>query len=136
MSKFSLSHLSDDELLLSTEEIAAGHRFNLAVMLLHIAEAEARQLYLPYGSMYEYCLTELGMDSDDASERIDAARAGRRFPEIIVAVKDGRLHLAAVVLMAPLLTPETVAEVIELATYKTEYEVMDLLSRRFPDSFP
>ena len=136
MSRYSLSHLSDDELLRSTEAVAAEHRFNQAVMLSRIAEAEARQLYLPYGSMYEYCLKELGMDEEEASECIDAARAGRRFPEILVAVKDGRLHLAAVVLMAPLLTTENLAEIIELATHKTESEIMELLARRFPDSFP
>ena len=132
MSKYSLSHLSDDELLRSTEEAEAERRANEAEMLPLLAEAEARQFYLPHGSMYAYCVDGLGMDEEVVSERIHAARAGRRFPEIFVAVKDGRLHLAAVVLIAPHLTPETVAELIDAATHKTETEIREWIARRFP----
>jgi hypothetical protein len=44
--------------------------------------------------MYAYCTGELNYTEDAAYKRIYAARAGRRFPLILQAVADGRLHLS------------------------------------------
>ena len=41
------------------------------------------------------------MSGDMAFRRIHAARAMLRFPQILPALADGRLHLTAVVLIAP-----------------------------------
>ena len=63
-----------------------------AVVLDHIAEFDARKLYLPaaYTSMFAYCLGELHLSEDAAYKRIQAARAGARFPAIFDAVAEGR----------------------------------------------
>ena len=102
----SLSHLSDHDLLQSTVALLARDRDITAELLAHIAEIDARKLYLPaaYPSMRLYCVQEFGMSEDAAQRRIHAARAARKFPVLFDAVADGRLHLTAVNLLAPYLT--------------------------------
>src|SRR5437870_3407703 len=99
MSTYALSHLTDHALLRDLAALVADDRITTAVMLAHLAEVDARQLYLPaaYPSMYEYCVGELRLSEDAACKRICAARAARKFPAIFYAVADGRLHLSAVV---------------------------------------
>src|SRR5438046_10288721 len=103
----SLSHLSDHDLLQSTVALLARDRDITAELLAHIAEIDARKLYLPaaYPSMRLYCVQEFGMSEDAAQRRIHAARAARKFPVLFDAVADGRLHLPGVNLLAPYLPP-------------------------------
>src|SRR6476646_4524223 len=105
MRAYSLSHLSDPELIRGLSSAVAQHHAATAKLLAYVAEVDDRQLYLPagYPSMYAYCVGEFGMSEDVACKRIRAARAARQFPAIFQAIADGRLHLAAVVLLAPFL---------------------------------
>jgi hypothetical protein len=82
--------------------------------------------------MYSYCVAELHLSEDAAYKRIQAARAARQFPAIFEAVADGRLHLAAVCLLAPHLTAENAGELIAAATDRSKAEVERLLAERFP----
>ena len=109
MKSFSLSHIPDDVLLRGLAGLLAQDRATTAAMLAHLAEVDERQLYLPasYRSMYLYCVGELRLSEDAAYKRIQAARAARKFPAIFAGLADGSLHLSAVVLLAPHLTPET-----------------------------
>src|SRR5439155_8332359 len=96
----------------------------------------ARRLYLPaaYPSMRAYCVHELHMSEDAAYKRIQTARAARQFHVIFDAVADGRLHLSAVVLLKPHLTPENLDGLLNAAAHKTKAEVELLLAERFPRS--
>ncbi|MFI5370513.1 MAG: HNH endonuclease [Candidatus Eisenbacteria bacterium] len=134
MKCFSLSHLADHVLLRDLATLVAQDRHTTASMLAHLAEVDARKLYLPaaYPSMYAYCVGELRLSEDAAAKRIQAARVGRRFPAIFTALAEGRLHLAAVCLLAPNLAPENARELIESATHKTKAEIELLLAQRFP----
>jgi len=86
-----------------------------------MAEIDARKLYLPagYPSMYLYCVGEFHMSEDMTCRRIRAARAARQFPALVGAVAEGRLHLSAVVLLAPHLTEETATELLAAAAHRT-----------------
>ena len=64
--------------------------------------------------MVAFCVGEFHLCEQAAFKRIRAAHAARRFPEILEALEDGRLHLSAVVLLSPHLTEETGAELIGL----------------------
>ncbi len=103
MRAYVLSQLSDRELLRNLTAIVVRDRGTTAEMLAHIAEVDARRLYLPaaYPSMREYCVHELHLSEDAAYKRIQAARKAREFPAILDAVAEGRLHLAAVCLLTP-----------------------------------
>src|SRR5437867_10744908 len=98
MHAYSLTHLSDPDLSQSLKAVIANDRSSTAVVLAHIAEFDARKLYVPaaYPSMFRYCVHELHLSEDAAYKRIQAARAARRFLVIFEAVADGRLHLTAV----------------------------------------
>src|SRR5437667_11952112 len=136
MCKYSLSHLSDRALLRDLAALVAQDRATTARLLAHIAECDARRLYLPaaYPSMFAYCVHELRLSEDAAYKRIQAARVARQFPGIFEAVADGRLHLTAVGLLAPYLTPENAAELLAAAAHRTKSEIEELLARRFPSS--
>ncbi|MBI5711211.1 MAG: hypothetical protein HZC42_13065 [Candidatus Eisenbacteria bacterium] len=135
MSSYSLSHLPDPVLLHDLAALVARERATTAALLAHLAEVDARRLYLPaaHPSMYSYCVHELGFSEDAAFKRIRAARIAYRCPAVFAAVAEGRVHLSAVVLLAPHLTPENVEELLAAAaTRKSKAGIERLLAERFP----
>ncbi|MEO5617728.1 MAG: HNH endonuclease, partial [Candidatus Eisenbacteria bacterium] len=134
MKRFSLSHLSNQVLLRSLTALIVQDRATTADLLAHIAEVDARELYLPaaYPSMFAYCVGELRLSEDAAFKRIHAARAARRFPAVFAALAEGRLHLSAVAMLAPHLTGETADELLAAAAHKSKSEIEKLLAERFP----
>jgi hypothetical protein len=114
--------------------LIARDRVTTAELLAHIAEVDARKLYLPaaYPSIFAYCVQELHLSEDAASKRIKAARAARRFPAIFEALAQGRLHLSAVVLLAPHLTDDTAVGLLAAATHRSKCGIERLLAERFP----
>jgi hypothetical protein len=136
VSPYSLARLEADVLLRDLTSLIKQKRVSTAVILAHLAEVEARGLYLyrPAGcsSMFAYCVGELGMSEDATGKRIHAARAARRFPILFHAVADGRLHLTAVAMLATHLTAESVEEWVAAASHKTRAQIQILLAERFP----
>ncbi len=134
MRRYSLSHLADHVLLRDLNALLHQERTTTATLLAHLAEVDARKLYLPaaYPSMHAWCVGELHLSEDAASKRIHAARAASQFPVIFPALADGRLHLSAVVLLAPHLTEETAEELLAAAAHRTKAEIEVLLAQRFP----
>ena len=72
-----------------------------AALLMHLGEIEERKLYLDWSfpSMFAYCVEELGFSEDVACNRINVARAARRVPTILEALRSGKVHLAALRLL-------------------------------------
>lgn len=105
-----------------------------AEVLALLAEVDARKLYaeLGYPSMFEYCTRALHLSESMAYARIGVARAARRFPVILDCVGRRELHLAALRLLVPQLTPENHLELLEQAKHKTRDEVAALLADRSP----
>ncbi len=134
MQRYLRSHLSDHALIQSAVTNAGRERTSTADLIADIAEVDDRRLYAPagYPSTFAWCVGELGLSDDAAFKRITAARAARRFPAIFTALADGRLHLAAVGLLAPRLTEETATELLSAAAHKTRSEIERLLAARFP----
>ncbi|HET7904545.1 MAG TPA: hypothetical protein VFM17_08290, partial [Candidatus Eisenbacteria bacterium] len=128
----SLTHLSDEALLRELARLVAHDRVTTAALIAHLAEVDARRLYAPagYPSMHAYCVGELHLSEDAASKRIQAARAARRFPILLDALADGRLHLTAVCLLAPHLTPGNSNDLIAAARHRRKSEIEELLLRR------
>ena len=135
MSKYSRNHVTNAVLERNLRSRVAKNRIDTADMLADMAEVDARKLYVPAGfpSMYFYCVEGLEMSADSAYKRIRAARAARRFPDIFDAIADGRLHLSAVVMLAPHLTENTADELLKAAAKrKTKAEIDAILAKRFP----
>src|SRR6266850_5336901 len=133
MHDYTLSHLSDAALLRDLAALVSQDRITTVTLLAHIAEVDARKLYVPagYSSMRAYCVEELLLSEDAAYRRVTAARAARQFPALFTAMAEGRLHLAALSMLAPCLTQENVSELIEAATHRRKSEIEELLARRF-----
>src|SRR5207244_3520860 len=82
MQPYSLSHLLDHDLLADLHAIVRQDRATTAKLFAHLAEVEARRLYLPaaHSSMFWYCVREPHMSESSALKRLRAARAARRYP--------------------------------------------------------
>jgi hypothetical protein len=134
VAKYSKSHLSDSALDSRVRAIHASERGVTAEALAYLAEFDHRRLYLAagYPTMYDFCVHELKLSEDSACKRIRAARAARDFPGIFDAVAEGRLHLSAIVLLAPRLTAENAVELLEAASGKTRPQLEHVLAERFP----
>src|SRR5690348_6344056 len=113
--------LDDEALLRRIAELATLNHCTTAELLVHLAEAEARQLHLRkgYDSMKTYCVEVLHFSEDAARRRVHASRVVRTYPALVEAVADGRLHLTAVHLLAAHLSPANVNDLIEVATHRT-----------------
>ena len=136
MKSYCLSHLSDPALVRDLTALVARDRATTAALLAHLAEVDERKLYLPdaHPSMYSWCVGVLGFSEESAHKRIRVARVARRFPAIFQAIADGSLNLSLVSLLAPYLTLENAAELIQAARGRKRAEVEELLARRFPRS--
>jgi 5-methylcytosine-specific restriction endonuclease McrA len=126
----SFAHLSDDELLATVKRLATRERQATAALVRSLMELDSRRLYLGegYSSLFTYCTQALHLAEGAAYNRIEAARAARRFPAILAAFDEGAVTLTAVRLLAPHLTPANHRGVLARARHKAKRE--DLERRR------
>ena len=128
------SHLSDDDLVAKVRSLVGREREATVDLIAHLAELDARRLYLGAGfsSLFTYCMEVLRLSEAEAYNRIEAARAARRFPVILDRLAVGSLNLTTVRLLASHLTVENHLELLAGASGKTRREVEELRARYFP----
>src|SRR5262245_12045098 len=136
MSQYSLTHLSDGTLLRDLTALVARDRKTTAELLAHLAEVDARRLYLSagYPSMHAYCEQKLRLSEDAANKRIRVARKAREVPALFGAIAEGRLHLSGVILLASHLTPDNADELIAAADRKSKAQIEMLIAARQPST--
>ena len=102
------SLLSDAELLHEVKRRIAVERQATAHLIAALGELDARRLYLgeSCSSLFTYCTQVLHLSEHAAYLRIEAARAARKWPILLELLAEGALHLTAIGLLAPHLTPE------------------------------
>jgi hypothetical protein len=129
-----LAELSSDQLLTRLLELVHRGCELEADLIAHLAEVDGRRLYLREGcpSMFAYCVDVLHFAEAVAYKRIAAARAARRYPEVLTALREGAFHLTAVSLLAPQLTAENVTELLAAARHRTADEIRRMLADRRP----
>src|SRR5687768_13758947 len=100
--------LPDGELLAEVTRLVTRERQATAELVASLAELDARRLYLGQGcsSLFTYCTLVLHLSEHAAYNRIQVARAARRFPVILDRLADESVHLTAVRLLEPHLTAE------------------------------
>ena len=120
-----LTELSDDQLLACVKRLAAAERHATAALIAALMEFDGRRLYLAAGcsSMFTYCTQVLDMAEGAAYNRIEAARAARRFSVILDLLHDGSVTLTTVRLLAPHLTVENLHGALASARHKSKREV-------------
>jgi hypothetical protein len=128
------AHLSNHELLAEVQRLAAGERQETVHLIASLMEVDVRRLYLGEGcsSLFTYCTQILHLSEHAAYGRIDAARAARRFPQILELLAEGAITLTAVSLLAPHLTPDNHLDVLRAARHKTKRDVEHLVAQLHP----
>jgi hypothetical protein len=128
------SQLSDDELVVAVKSLARCEREATASLIAHLAELDARRLFLGAGfsSLFTYCCSVLHLSEPAAYNRIEAARTARRFPVILRMLGEGSLSVATVRLLSAHLTADNHQQLVAAATGKSKRQVEELLVRYFP----
>ena len=82
--------------------------------------------------MFPYCTEVLRLFECEAFNRIEAARAARRFPRLLEMLAEGSLNLTTLRLVAPHLTEQNREELLAEAGGKSKSRVQELLARNAP----
>ncbi|MPY90673.1 MAG: hypothetical protein GEU99_22475 [Luteitalea sp.] len=127
----SFQHLSDHDLLCEVTRLAVREREATARLIACLAEVDARRLYLGEGcaSLFTYCVDILHLSEHAAYDRIEVARAARRFPVILEQLAAGAVTLTTIRLLAPHLTPENHAALLAEARHRSRREVEQIVVR-------
>ncbi len=126
--------LSNDELLSATRALVARSNEATAHLVAHLAEIDARKLYLDQAqpSMFAWCVAELGCSEDVACNWIVVARASRKYPAVLDVLRQGKVHLTGLRLLAPHLTEEGHLALLKEAAGKSKREIEELIARIAP----
>jgi hypothetical protein len=130
----SLAPLDDQALLAELPRLARSERAATVALVARLAELEARGLYIAagYSSLFSYCTTALRLSENEAFFRINAARAVRRFPELLDRLADGSLSLTTLKLVAPHLSEDD-KQLLDAAAGKSRRQVEELVAARLPE---
>jgi hypothetical protein len=126
--------LGNEALLLEVERLVRADRTVGAALLVHLGEVDARKLYLArgYSSMFTYCRAALGMSEAEAYLRMRAADVGRRFPLVLERFGSGDVHLSAIKLLAPHLTQDNHAQLLDRVRGKSKREIEVIVAELAP----
>jgi hypothetical protein len=129
-----VGELSDHDLLERVRDAAGRERAATARLVALLVELDARRLYLGegYSSLFTYCTQALHYSEHAAYNRIETARAARRFPTILGLIESGDVTLTAVRMLAPHLTDVNHRDVLEQARHKSKREIELLLATLNP----
>ena len=128
------SDLSPAELTAELSRLARCEREATAALIVHLAEFDRRRLYegAGYPSLFKYCMAVLHLSEDAVYNRIEVARAARRYPVILEMLASGALSPTTARLLASHLTPENQEALLAAAAGKGKQAVEELLAHRFP----
>ena len=127
--------LSDQDLMTRLKALAADERASTVDLVVHLAallERPSAYAAQGYGSLFAYCTQALRLSEDAGCNRIEAARACRRFPTILGMLSSGALSLTSVRLIARHLTPENQDAVLARASGRSRREIEALAAELSP----
>ena len=128
------AHLTNEQLLLEVKTLASRERGAAAALIASLAELDARELHLVegYPSLFAYCTQALHLSEGGAYNRIQAARAARKWPIVLEMIADGSVTLTAVRLLGRWLTDANHRQLLDAVTHKTKREVEELVAALNP----
>jgi hypothetical protein len=127
--------LSDRDLLARLDVLAGREREALVELVAYLAALDTRPAVYAaqgYGSMFSYCTQALRLSEDAACNRIEAARACRRFPAILDLLASGEVTLTSVRLLGRHLTPENHQAVLAKASGQSRNQIEALVAELAP----
>ena len=110
----SLTSLSGQELDTNLKALVVVEEKASHDILLHLAEIERRQLFLPLGytSFFDYAVRGLGFSDSSACRRIKAARTITQHPEVKRSLEEGKVSLTAIQSLSGVITPANAKELM------------------------
>ena len=129
-----LAALSDEQLVARVKDLATCERRASVALIRSLVEFDSRQLYLREGcpSLFAYCTQVLHLSEGSAYNRIEAARAARKYPKILEGLQRGDLTLTGVRLLAPHLTEANHRQVLAAARHRSKLELLELIASLNP----
>jgi hypothetical protein len=129
-----LNELSDREVLARVHDAVRHERVATARLIALLTELDARRLYLGEGcsSLFTYCTQVLRLSEHAAYNRIETARAARRFPMILALVESAAVTLTTVRLLAPHLTEANHRDLLERARHRSKRDIELLVATLSP----
>jgi hypothetical protein len=127
--------LCDRDLLARLVALAGNERDASVELVAHLAALDTRPAVYAaqgYGSLFSYCTQALRLSEDAACNRIEAARASRRFPLILDLLAAGSLSLTSVRILGRHLTPENHEAVLARAKGRSRREIDTLVAELAP----
>jgi hypothetical protein len=127
--------LSGQDLLAHIDVLAGRERSASAELVAHLAALESRPELCAakgYGSLFSYCTQALRLSEDAACNRIEAAKACRRFPVLLDLLASGSMTLTSVRILGRHLTPENHQAVLEKAKGRTRHQIEALVAELAP----
>src|SRR5688500_14008631 len=130
----SFGDLADSEILARIHDAVLKECVATARVIGLLMEIDVRRLYLAEGcsSLFTYCPQVLHFSEHAAYNRIETARAARRFPVIRQLVEAGALTLTSARPLAPPLTEPNQRHVLERARHKRKRELEVLVATLSP----
>ncbi len=142
-SNINLKSISNDALLLKTENLVQTERKIMHLVLTHILEIMDRKLYadLGFDSMYTMMTKKYGYSEPSALRRIDAAKLLKKVPEVADRLMSGALNLSQAVQLQKCLVSEAMKgesvsenrthEILEKLQKCNGFETKQLLAQEF-----
>jgi hypothetical protein len=127
--------LSDQDLVARLHVLAGNERGASVELVAHLAALDTRPAVYAaqgYGSLFSYCTQALRLSEDAACNRIEAARACRRFPVILDLLASGAMSLTSVRLLGRHLTPENHQAVLAKANGRSRQQIEALVAELAP----
>lgn len=126
--------LSDAKLTACLAGAVAREREELISVLIHIGEFDSRDLARACGfaNLFEYCIRTFRYSRSGAGRRIQAARAGSKFPIVLEMIAKGDLTLVGAAMLNEHLTGHNHAQVLASAKRKNEEQVAAIVASLVP----
>jgi HNH endonuclease len=129
-----LQAVPDDELLKRLGELVSQSGRVEADVVAHIGEVDERRLFArqAFPSMFAYCTESLHLSEAEVYRRITVARAARQHPELLEALREGRLHLSGLARLVPLVNSDNCTELLQRASHLTTRQIEHLIAELAP----
>lgn len=130
----SAASLTDEELLVKMRTLSQQSRDVTVELIAHLVEVARRGLHRGEGpgKLFGYLTEVLRFSGAAAWNRIQAARAVRRFPVVLEMLADGSVNLTTIRILVPHLTKRNHREVLAEAKGKSTRDVKKIAARLAP----
>lgn len=128
-----ISSSSSQMLLAQTKKLVGDERDTLAQFLAHLAEIDARKIYVDEGfsSLFSFLTRGLKMSEGCAVKRVRVARLGRQHSHVLAMIGSGDVHLSAASMLFEHRDHHDFATLLSGCIHKSSREVEEFLAKTF-----